>query len=456
MSQICKQYEVKIDISHLNSQTVNHLNGLFREAKWYYNSVIGSRNISELSNDYYKISQVSVKVTDHFEARNLDHLSSQMKQELVDRTKDSLKALLRLKKNGRRVGALKFKSYVNSIPLKQYHNTWWIMDKNHIHIQNIKQKLRVKGLSQLPKEAEITSAVLIRKHGDFYLHVTTYQTPRRQKLDKDKESNFSRNQSSNPAKRSTGIDLGIRNQITLSDGIRINYEIPVTKKIKRLQRELSRRQERSNNWYNSKDKLNKEYEKTVNQKKDIRNKLIHKLTETYSIICCQDDPIKVWMKNYGSKILNTGLGGLTSALKQKTHTPILVPRFYPSTQKCSNCNAINKIERGRSVYHCPTCDLVLDRDVNGSRSIKKEGLKMLGKEVAVPTEGLTRRELTPVDTSASTLTHNEALVEYFKNIPRVRASVVEEAGSPLKAMIVMTLNEAHNDIAAVGSSQSSF
>jgi len=123
MSQICKQYEVKIDISHLNSQTVNHLNGLFREAKWYYNSVIGSRNISELSNDYYKISQVSVKVTDHFEARNLDHLSSQMKQELVDRTKDSLKALLRLKKNGRRVGALKFKSYVNSIPLKQYHNT---------------------------------------------------------------------------------------------------------------------------------------------------------------------------------------------------------------------------------------------------------------------------------------------------------------------------------------------
>jgi len=34
--------------------------------------------------------------------------------------------------------------------------------------------------------------------------------------------------------------------------------------------------------------------------------------------------------------------------------------------------------------------------------------------------------------------------------------VVEEAGSPLKAMIVMTLNEAHNDIAAVGSSQSSF
>jgi len=98
----------------------------------------------------------------------------------------------------------------------------------------------------------------------------------------------------------------------------------------------------------------------------------------------------------------------------------------------------------------------LDRDVNGSRSIKKEGLKMLGNEVAVPTEGLTRRELTPVDTSASTLTHNEALVEYFKNIPRVRASVVEEAGSPLKAMIVMTLNEAHNDIAAVGSSQSSF
>ena len=77
---------------------------------------------------------------------------------------------------------------------------------------------------------------------------------------------------------------------------------------------------------------------------------------------------------------------------------------------------------------------------------RTEGLRMLRKEAAVPTEGLTRRELTPVDTIASTLTHNEALVEYFKNIPRVRASVVEEAGSP--ALVV----ERKPTILVVGSS----
>ena len=61
---------------------------------------------------------------------------------------------------------------------------------------------------------------------------------------------------------------------------------------------------------------------------------------------------------------------------------------------------------------------------NEARNIESEGLMILKKEL--PTENLTRRKVTPADTSASALD----LTKYLSTIPRVRASTVEETGSP--------------------------
>ena len=66
--------------------------------------------------------------------------------------------------------------------------------------------------------------------------------------------------------------------------------------------------------------------------KDIRNKLIHKLTTTFQVICLQDDAIKGWQKKYGKRIMNTGIGGVTSALKLKAQTPVQDKTFKPTPQ----------------------------------------------------------------------------------------------------------------------------
>ena len=138
-----------------------------------------------------------------------------------------------------------------------------------MNIQGIKQKrLRVRGLIQIPGNTETTSALLIRKYGDYYLHVTVFQK-------KQATSN------TNPKKISTvGIDYGIRNLLTLSNGIRINYEVPLTARVKHLQRELAGRKRFSKNWLKTRDRLEKEQDKLVNRKKDIRSKLIHKLVDS--------------------------------------------------------------------------------------------------------------------------------------------------------------------------------
>ncbi len=172
-NQTCKVYEVKIDRSHVSSSTTEHLRMLFLEAKWLYSFILSQNNPFELG---YKILEVPVKVKDGFETRTIAHLSSQMRQSIIRRTVDNIRGLAQLKANGHKMGKLKFKSEVKSVPLKQYGNTYEILDGKYIRIQGIKQKLRVRGLEQLPEGVDVANGNLIRRNGGYHLSITTYQT----------------------------------------------------------------------------------------------------------------------------------------------------------------------------------------------------------------------------------------------------------------------------------------
>jgi putative transposase len=95
--QTCRVYRVKLVRSHLNQETLHHLQLLFLEAKWLYNHLLAQPDIFALD---YKFSEVRVKVKDTFETRPLHHLSSQMKQALLQRAKDNLRGLAQLKARG--------------------------------------------------------------------------------------------------------------------------------------------------------------------------------------------------------------------------------------------------------------------------------------------------------------------------------------------------------------------
>ena len=131
---------------------------LFLQAKWFCNMIIGSADVFAFDSS---ITQVEVKKGETTEKRELDLLSSQMKQGLLDRIKQDIIDLAKKKKKGQKVGRLKFKKKVQSIPLKQYQNTYKIEFSNKIHIQNLTGWIKVRGLKQLPKDAEFASAVLL-------------------------------------------------------------------------------------------------------------------------------------------------------------------------------------------------------------------------------------------------------------------------------------------------------
>ncbi|MCZ7381332.1 MAG: transposase [Candidatus Methanoperedens sp.] len=377
----------------------NHLKRLFIEAKWLYNHILSQHNIFEMDD---KIHEVPVKVKDVFEIRPLICLSSQMKQGILNRTQDNIRGLSELKKNGHKIGNLKYKSMVQSIPLKQYGNTYEILDTKYIRVQGIKQKIRVRGLKQIPAGSDIANGTLLCKHGDYYLSITTYQEKKKQV----------------PAIESVGIDFGLSRQLVLSKGTAIQYAIPVSPKLRKLARKLSKQQLHSKNWNKTRIKLDKEYEKANNIKTDIKNKVVSYLKNKYGTVCFQDENVKAWQRIWGRKILYTSIGGIISTLKQKVHTPVEVDRMYPSTKTCSKCGNIQDIALDERVYVCKNknCSNIMDRDYNSSINLENKGLKHVDT---------VRTELTPGEIEANTL----MFLRYFNSIPYVKASSVYESGS---------------------------
>ena len=406
LTQTCKVYEVKVDYSKLSKTSLKHLAKLFLEAKWLYNHVVSQEDIANFKT---KIKEVPVMLYDadkkaepKYEMRDLSCISSQMKQGIQERAYNNIKALSASKKKGRHVGKLKFKSRIQSVPLVQHNFTYTInRNDNTVKIQGLKQKLIVRGLKQLPASCDIANANLIQKPSGYYIKITTFQ---------DKVA-FT------PPEASIGIDFGCDRQLTLSNGITIQYNVPVSKKLKRLDRKIMK-----NNRKNSNNKRydqllrQREYERLNNIKKDIKNKIVHSIVTNYKTVCFQDENIHAWQTGrHGKKIQNTAIGGIISDLKLKAHTPIEVDRMYPSTQLCPQCGQKNKQELSDRVYICPSCKYTLDRDVKSAIMIEKKGLSDLVKSsnqvglekqvptlanvsVGIPTE---RREVKPQETDAS-------------------------------------------------------
>ncbi len=60
-------------------------------------------------------------------------------------------------------------------------------------------------------------------------------------------------------------------------------------------------------------------------------------------------------------------------------TYIEVDRFYPSSKTCNHCSyQIEKLPLDVRQWKCPSCHTIHNRDINASRNIRDEGLRILG------------------------------------------------------------------------------
>jgi len=97
------------------------------------------------------------------------------------------------------------------------------------------------------------------------------------------------------------LGLGVKDQVTFSNGVKLSYSVPVSEGLRRLYRFFSRAKPGMNG-----DKLflkiKKEFQKENNVKRDITNKVARHVTNNYSRVVFQGDSMRSWGKPFGEKI----------------------------------------------------------------------------------------------------------------------------------------------------------
>ena len=348
----CRVISVKIQENRLSKTKLEKLKRFFLEAKWLYNAVVASETLT-LENT----STVQVKVKNTFETREIKNLSAQMKQSVVDSVKTNVRSLSKAKKKGLEVGRLRFKIECNEINLKQFGQTYAIKGKNKIRVQNI-GILVVNGLEQISlDEVEFANAKLIQKPSGFYIHLTVY-TKKQPQSDVEKEI--------------LGLDMGIKDQLTFSNGVKVNFYVEESEQLKGLMRKLSRQVNGSNQYKQTLNRIKRIFEYQNNKKNDVANKLNSVLKKNY-IICFQDELLNQWKRkkskhkfSFGRKVQHGILGRVKDKLKKNTSNHML-ESSVPTTQTCPVCGCMTKHSLDKRKYHCNHCGFENpDRDAHSA------------------------------------------------------------------------------------------
>jgi len=184
-----------------------------------------------------------------------------------------------------------------------------------------------------------------------------------------------------------GIDLGIKDLVVTSDGEKYTNPKEIEKhekRLKRLQRKLSRQIKGSNNYYKTKLRIARLHSKIRNSRKHNLIEIVNKIVSDHDIIISEKLRVKEMSSNHNlaKQILDASFNKICNLLKWKVKKQgkyyYQVDTYYPSSKTCSHCG--NKTEKTNNLsireWECINCGYENDRDINASINIMFEGLKI--------------------------------------------------------------------------------
>lgn len=184
--------------------------------------------------------------------------------------------------------------------------------------------------------------------------------------------------------KTLGIDLGIKNFITDSDGNKIEkpkFETFFQVKIRKLQRKLSKCKVGGKNRIKIKRKLAKIHEKIVNKRNDFLHKLSYKLIRDNQSIVVEDLNIMKMMQKRKSNLIkcitNASWHKFIKFLQYKAEwygRKFILVDPKNTSKTCSHCGYINEnLQLKDRKWICSKCGILLDRDVNAAINILNRG-----------------------------------------------------------------------------------
>ena len=253
-----------------------------------------------------------------------------------------------------------------------YENIKVDLQKGVIKLPKIKE-IKIRGYRKLEKiKGRIINATIEHIASKYYVSVCVEEEIK-------EEAKFSQN--------AVGIDLGVKSLVVTSDGEYYgnpDYLKKYEKKIKGLQKGLSRKEKGSKNYYKIKNKIQEVYRKLQNARRKMNEEIVSKIIKNNDIIVTEDLSINKMLKEANKtlrkKIINSTMGDIIRRIEYKckwlNKKIIKVNRYYASSQICSRCGNIKKEMKDIKMrkYECERCGIEIERDLNASINIMYEGI----------------------------------------------------------------------------------
>lgn len=231
--------------------------------------------------------------------------------------------------------------------------------------------LRLKEQGYLPVDAKVLSVTVSEQAGRWYVSV---QVEEEEELPE------------RTATTAIGVDLGIKTLATLSDGTSFSNPRALKqaqKRLRRFERQKSRRKKGSQNRKKTCRKLAKLHARVAHIRGDATHKLTSYLVKNHALVAIEDLHVSGMLKNHklAQAVSDSNFGEIRRQLIYKTKIYgthlVVVNRFYPSSKTCTGCGHVKaEMPLKERTYICEACGMVLDRDVNAALNLLHEAMRI--------------------------------------------------------------------------------
>jgi putative transposase len=176
-----------------------------------------------------------------------------------------------------------------------------------------------------------------------------------------------------------GVDLGIVDLAVLSTGERVKapriLRVHETK-LRRLNKELSRRKKGGRNWNKTKARLGRLHERIASIRRDAIHKLTANLVRRFRWIGVEDLNVTGMARTRLAKsVMDAAMAEVRRQLAYKASLAgshiVVADRFYPSSKTCSACGVIyTDLALGERRWTCSACGTEHDRDENAAKNLE--------------------------------------------------------------------------------------
>lgn len=178
--------------------------------------------------------------------------------------------------------------------------------------------------------------------------------------------------------------MGISSLVALSTGEKIanpkGFKVKKAK-LRKAQKTLSRKHQRSNNRHKARVKVAKVHAQISDARNDFLHKLTTRLVRENQLIAVEDLSVKNMVKNrkLALSISDASWSELVRQLEYKCdwygRTFVKIDRWFPSSKRCGHCgHIVDKLPLNIREWDCPKCGIHHDRDINASKNILAAGL----------------------------------------------------------------------------------